>query len=169
MNRKLAKNRNIIRYLERNYGKAYKFSFQKQQVFKDSLNKDHSHEELKLMYNELVYRRDLASDLNFLETIPYTFFLALLTSLLSFLSSFLGILYGVMSNVFLKIWDQKEITTKDIMDIFFPDFIINFVTNFYIFIIIASLGLMLVLLLQTSKNRRKVHFYIKLISDCVKD
>ncbi|WP_261311424.1 hypothetical protein [Bacillus sp. SPARC3] len=76
---KYKKAKGVIKYLERNYGKAYKKNNGVQQQFKQKVMNDHSLEQLKEMTNRLKAEKNYEKETKALISIPFTIMIALCT------------------------------------------------------------------------------------------
>lgn len=76
---KYKKAKGVIKYLERNYGKAYKKNNGLQQQFKQKVMNDHSLEQLKEMTNRLKAEKNYEKESKALISIPFTIMIALCT------------------------------------------------------------------------------------------
>ncbi|MET4565176.1 hypothetical protein [Bacillus subtilis] len=143
------KAKGVIKYLERNYGKAYKKNNGVQQQFKQKVMNDHSLEQLKEMTNRLKAEKNYEKETKALISIPFTIMIALCT---------------VSVNISSKLIDNiTKITPNHMID---PDLYIV-LTLAVCIIFFLTFTLYQILDFGTKSTIKKLNRYKVLIDECI--
>ncbi|MCY8915642.1 hypothetical protein [Bacillus atrophaeus] len=109
----------VSKYLSEKYGEIYKENMDFQWVFKEAVKRDHSIDELKQMIKRLEYGMLASKDKSYLNTVPFTIYTSILTSLTTVIVSFFTFFYSTanaFSNMAVTKDNDGKINPSDLLN-----------------------------------------------------
>ncbi|MEC0991728.1 hypothetical protein P8923_12465 [Bacillus atrophaeus] len=164
----------IGKYLKKRYGQPYKENMTIQQIFKESVKRDHSKNHLKQMVNRLDMSLSVSNDLSSLKTVPFTIFTSITAGIISIFVVFFTFYFNTFnsfSNTLMQKDKENEINPIDILNTILTGGkdIIELLIYFSVLMLVLMIGLWMFLTTVNKKYYQRQRGFKLLLDEVIEE